>query len=256
MSFNLIKMLLKFTIGHTAISGDISQFYNVFKLRPKFWHLQLFLWQAGLDPGKPVDIAVIKTLIYGNSASAPLSEEGMRQLDDLVRKEDPELADSLTNGRFVHNLNDSLENLKAALRLQAAVDKAFAKYGAKIKGWATAGLPPAPEISENSYVGLAGMAWHALSDTVELKLQDLHFGKVICGRLSPTTVIFQGDISNLLNMEKFVPVKLTKRQITSKFMGIFDLRGLRIPITARLKRDLREISAAKPQWDHAMGPDG
>ena len=147
MSFNLIKMLLKFYIGHTAILGDISQFYNVFKLRPKFCHLQLFLWQAGLNPSKPVDIAFIKTLIYGNSASAPLSEEGMRQLDDLVRKEDPELADSLTNGRFGHNLNDSLENLKAALRLQAAVDRAFAKYGAKIKGWAIAGLPPAPEIS-------------------------------------------------------------------------------------------------------------
>ena len=34
MSMNLIKMLLKFSIGHTAISGDISQFYNVFKLKP------------------------------------------------------------------------------------------------------------------------------------------------------------------------------------------------------------------------------
>ena len=43
LSFNLIKMLLRFSIGHTALSGDISQFYNVFKLRPKYWHLQLFL---------------------------------------------------------------------------------------------------------------------------------------------------------------------------------------------------------------------
>jgi hypothetical protein len=48
-----------------------------------------------------VDIAVIKTLNYGNSASAPLSEEGMRQLADLVREEDPELADFLTKCRFM-----------------------------------------------------------------------------------------------------------------------------------------------------------
>ena len=57
---NLIKMLLKFSNGHTAISGDISQFYNVFKLKPEFWNLQLFLWQEAMDPGTPVNIAVIK----------------------------------------------------------------------------------------------------------------------------------------------------------------------------------------------------
>ena len=88
MSLNLIKMLLKFTIGHTAISGDISQFYNVFKLEPDFWNLQLFLWQEAMDPEKPVNSTVIKTLIYGNSASAPLTEECMRQLADIVREFD------------------------------------------------------------------------------------------------------------------------------------------------------------------------
>ena len=125
MSFNLIKSLLKFSIGHTAILGDIYQFYNVFKLRPTCWHLQPFVWQAKLDPNQPITIAVIKTLIYVNSASAPLSEEGLRQLADLVRDEDPELADFLTDGHFVDDLNDSLEDLQAALRLQEAVDRAF-----------------------------------------------------------------------------------------------------------------------------------
>ena len=156
MSFNLIKMLLKFSIGHTALSGDIFQFYNVFKLRPQYWHLQLFLFQANLDPSKPV--------------------EGMRQLAELVKKDDPKLAESLTTGRFVDDLNDSLETLEAALRLQATVDRAFAKLGVKVKCWAIAGMPPAPEISDNGYVGVAGMAWHAETDSVELKLADLHLG--------------------------------------------------------------------------------
>ena len=252
MSLNLIKMLLKFTIGHTAISGDISQFYNVFKLEPDFWNLKLFLWQEAMDPEKPVNIAVIKTLIYGNSASAPLTEEGMRQLADIVREFDPELADFFTDGRFVDDLNDSLATLAAALRLQEAVDEEFAKLGAKIKGWAIAGMKPAPEISENGYVGVAGMAWHPEGDFVELKIQDLHFGKVLRGRLSPNTKIFTGDKSSFGDMDKFVPRKLTKRQVTSKFMGIFDLRGLLIPLTSRLKRDLRDIVAVTPEWDHGV----
>ena len=252
ISMNLIKMLLKFSIGHTAISGDISQFYNVFKLKPEFWNLQLFLWQEALDPEKPVDIAVIKTLIYGNSASAPLSEEGMRQLAEIVKVYDAELADFLTDGRFVDDLNDSLATLEAALRLRTAVDEEFEKLGAKIKGWAIARMKPAPEISDNGYVGVAGMAWHPESDFVELKFQDLHFGKVVRGRLSPNTKTFKGDKTSITDMENFVPLKLTKRQVTSKVMGIFDMRGLLIPLTARLKRDLRSIGIVTPTWDHGI----
>ena len=142
-------MLIRFMIDDTAISGDISQFYNVFKLRPQYWHLQLFFWQAEMDPNSTVDIAVIKTLIYGNSASAPLSEEGMRQLANMVRPDDPELADFLTKCRFVDDLNDSMESIQAALRLKAVVDDAFTKLGVKVKGCAIAQQPPAPEISEN-----------------------------------------------------------------------------------------------------------
>ena len=48
--------------------------------------------------------------------------------------------------------------------------------------------------------------------------------KVIRGKLSPTTTIFKGDISDTIDMDKFVPIKLSKRQITSKFMGIFNHR--------------------------------
>ena len=142
MSLELIKMLLRFSIGQSALSGDISQFYNVFKLRPEYWNLQLFLWRADLDPNNPVDIAVIKTLIYGNSASAPLSEEGIRQLAALVKDHDPELAEFLINSRFVDDLNESMATEDMARRLMAAANAAFAELGAAIKGWAIARHPP------------------------------------------------------------------------------------------------------------------
>ena len=208
-SFNLIQMLLRFSIGTFGISGDISQFYNVFKLKPEFWHLQLFLWREALDPEKPVDIVVIKTIIYGNGAAAPISEEGMSQLADKVKPHDPELADFLTEARYVDDLNDSLESLEAALRLQGAVDAEFEKLGAKIKGWAVSKHPPAEEISENGLVGVAGYAWHPMSDSLELKLNQLHFGKIVRGRLSPNTLIFSGDSSCFGDMDKFVPAKLS-----------------------------------------------
>ena len=53
MSFNLTKMLLRFSIGSAGLSGDIKQFYNVFKLEEDFWHLQLFLWKEELKTDAP-----------------------------------------------------------------------------------------------------------------------------------------------------------------------------------------------------------
>ena len=249
MSFNLIKMLLRFCIGSVGLSGDIKQFYNVFKLEEEFWHLQLFLWKEDLKVDTPTLIAVIKTLIYGNKSSAPLSEEGMRLLAERVRPVNPELADFIMEARFVDDLNDSFANITEADLLREAVDKAFAEFGAEAKGWAITGKPPPAEISEDGIVGVAGTAWHPESDYVELKINPLHFGKPVRGRLPPKTPIF---IEGSFSMDNFVPRKLTKRMITSKFMGIFDLRGLLIPLTARFKRDLRDISNTTPDWDTAV----
>ena len=100
------------------------------------------MWKEALDPDKEVSIAVIKTLIYGNGCSAPVSEEGMAQLADRVKPEDPELAAFLTDSRFVDDLNDSLKDVESAHRLQNAVNEAFSKLGAKIKGWAISGQDP------------------------------------------------------------------------------------------------------------------
>ena len=249
MSFNLTKMLLRFSIGSAGLSGDIKQFYNVFKLEEDFWHLQLFLWKEELKTDAPTLIAVIKTLIYGNKSSAPLSEEGMRLLAEKVRPFNPRLADFIMNSRFVDDLNDSFANTTDARAMREALDRALADFGAECKGWAITGTPPPPEISEDGIVGVAGLAWHPESDYVELKINPLHFGRIVRGRLSPKTQVF---IKGKFTMENFVPKKLSKRMVTSKLMGIFDMKGTLIPLIARLKRDLRDIVSVTPEWDTAV----
>ena len=44
--------------------------------------------------------------------------------------------------------------------------------------------------------------------------------------------------------------------ITSKFLGIFDIKGLLIPLTGRFKKDLRDSSAMTPQQDHTVDSIG
>ena len=43
-NLNLIRLLLRWSVGMFAMSGDIAQFYNACKLDPQQWNLQRFLW--------------------------------------------------------------------------------------------------------------------------------------------------------------------------------------------------------------------
>ena len=79
-------------------------------------------------------IAVLKTLIYGKKASAPLSEKGICLLAKKVRPINPALANFITEARFVDDLNDSLSTLEAANDFQECMYKAFAEFGAECKG--------------------------------------------------------------------------------------------------------------------------
>ena len=255
MSLNLIKMMLRFSVGTHALSGDIKQFYNVFKLLPEYWHLQLFLWKKDLNPSNETVVAVIKTLIYGNKASAPQSEEGMRQFAEYLKTTNPKLADFLTNSRFVDDLNDSVASKEDMDNLQKDADQELASLGVEIKGWAKTGDPPSEEIAENGGVGVAGMHWCPDIDSLELKMSPLHFGKVARGRLPSSTKIFQGEFGNLEHMENFVPPNLSKRQVVSKFMGVFDPLGKLIPLTSKLKMDLRDLMADTPTWDEGVSMD-
>ena len=49
----------------------------------------------------------------------------MAQLADIVRPEDPELANFLAGTRFVDDPNDSLKDTDSAIWLETAVEEAF-----------------------------------------------------------------------------------------------------------------------------------
>jgi len=142
MSLNLIRMLLRFIIGTHAISADLKQFYNCFRLVEEHWHLQLFLWKENMDPDSETTVAVVKTLIYGNKSSAPQTEEGMRQFANHLQKTDQKLADFFTECRFVDDLNSSEASELDCDSLQTRAEEALNSLGVQTKGWGKSGEHP------------------------------------------------------------------------------------------------------------------
>ena len=83
------------------------------------------------------------------------------------------------------------------------------------------------------------MSWDPELDTLEVRIPSLHFGSVRRGRVMTGTEFFTGG--NFGDFDKFVPRDLTKRTIVSKYLSVFDLQGKLIPVTARMKRDVRTV---------------
>ena len=90
-TINLLKLVLNFRIGKSAVTGDLTQFYNSCKLIPTQWNLQRFLFKADLEPSSPVKEGVIKTLIYGVTSVSAQSENMMGKLGELIEKQKPDV---------------------------------------------------------------------------------------------------------------------------------------------------------------------
>ena len=96
-------------------------------------------------------------------------------------------------------------------------------------------------------VGVAGNAWHPMTDTLELKLQPLHFGRIVRGRLAPSTKTFLGDTTSDRDIDDFMTRRLTRRQINSKHMGVFDIKVLQSPLKV-LQSPLKFVNTFIGKW--------
>ena len=90
-------------------------------------------------------------------------------------------------------------------------------------------------------------------DTMECKVPALHFGSVARGRIKAGTKVFEGSMES--DMEKFIPQKVTPRQIASKYLGFYDILQLSLPVIAGMKRDLRSVMKETNGWDVPISAD-
>ena len=252
-TLNLVKVLLRFSVGKFGVTGDLQQFYNACKLDPDMWNLQRFLWLENLDPKGEVLEAVMTTLIYGVKCVSAQSEFALEELAKQIEEEFPELASFLVNSRYVDDLQDSRSTQDKCFTLAKNADTVFERIGLKCKAWTYSGLPPPAAVSKDGLsIGVGGFAWYSEGDILELKIPQLHFGKPKRGKF-PETVKFFNESD--MTMNEFVPQKLTKRQVTSKLASVYDILGKLAPITIGLKVDLSDVFKCTKDWDDAIPLD-
>ena len=251
-TLHLINMLLRFKVGRHAITGDLTQFYNSCKLKPNQWNLQRFLFREDLNPDSEILEFVITTLIYGVKCVSAQTEHAIALLADHIKENYPELANFLIRSRYCDDMGDSRAVKEELYQLAADADLNFAKVGLKCKVWTMSETSPSEEASVDGVtVNVGGINWFPEVDAIETKIPLLHFSKKRRGRLPENTKFFDGKV---MNIEDFVPKKLTRTHVTSKLASVFDFMGHLAPMLSGLKSDLREVVQHTIGWKDSM-PD-
>ena len=252
-TLNIVRLVLDFTLGLCVVTGDLSQFYYSFSLRPNQWNLQRFLWRDGLNPDNPVREGIIGALIYGIKSVSCQTETAMEYIADACEESLPNLAKFIRKCRYVDDMAKSDISLDELKILVNDADSLFAMIGLKCKGWIFSGEPPPNAVKlEGECVKVAGLRWMPEVDTIEVPVPDLHFAKKSRGKLPDNAKIFEGDFADL---DSFVPQKLTRRNVASKLASLYDLLGKFTPILAGLKLDLRKVVKNTDGWDDQMPAD-
>ena len=171
----------------------------------------------------------------------------------MVAKVKPRVAEMVSGSRFVDDLADSDKDLKTIKKLQKDSDEAFESVGLKCKGWSVSGSNPHPDVTNDGInVDVGGVQWGPALDVISVKIPPLHFGKKSRGKLQIGTEIFEGSFNEL---SAFVPKKMTRRQVISKFHSLFDPYGLLVPLTACMKVHSRLAVKETDDWDGEISPE-
>ena len=252
-SLNLLRLLLRFSIGLFAMTGDLSQFYYSCKLKPEQWNLQRFLFRDNLDPDGELREGVIGALIYGIKCVSAQTEHAMEEIAKAMEQDYPELAKLIRMCRYVDDMGESSTEKEFLKMVVKQADEVFKKIGLSCKGWTWSGEDPPEKIMKaGCTVSIAGQRWTPKVDCIEVPIPDLHFGVRRRGRVDDKVPRFKGTKDD---MEKFIPLKLTRRKIASKVASIYDLLGKLAPILAGLKVDLSEVVKLTIGWDDPVTLD-
>ena len=131
---NLAGIHIKWRTHKHAFHTDVSKMYNAVRLKKAHWRYQLYLWNDGLDSGKPPVWKVIKTLIYGVRSSGNQAECALRRTVELSKIRYPEACEAVQSDTYVDDCISGTSCRDTTLRVTDEISVALAKGGFKLKG--------------------------------------------------------------------------------------------------------------------------
>ena len=123
-SLNLLKMIVRFSIGTFAVTGDFQQFYCSCRLAPEEYNLVRFLFRPELDTESEPLEAVLKALIFGMKSASGQSECAKYKLANHCQEEKPDVS-TLLKESYVDDMGESKQKKEQIDKLTEDADGVF-----------------------------------------------------------------------------------------------------------------------------------
>ena len=248
------RLLHTFRADKVAVAGDLSSFYNRFKLDPSHWSLQKFRWSPTLDPDGVLETFIVKTVIYGVRAAGNLAAFGVEKLKVLH----PELRSFLT-AQYVDDIAKNFSSLREAKETVGHCKDILKSYELEFKSGDMVFSGEAPDdalLDDEGRYHVGPLKWEPVSDTYRVRVPILHMGKSDKGSMAHLSICDADKPEEIL---KFLPKKFSLATLLSKVAANYDGgSGHLTPLIAPLRQLTRSIllhtqeDGGETDWDFLL----
>ena len=229
---DICVVLLRFRMHTYIISADVTKMFRQIRVRPEDAAYQCVLWkQPNQDK---VEVFRINVVVFGLASSPYLAIRTMNQVAEDEGEEFPLAKKIITENFYVDDVLASFNSVGEAKEAAHQLKTALGNRGFPLCKWVSncdevlMGIPEELKLQkiakELNYDGIKALGFH-----YNFKTDSLHFK-------------LQHDTSEIL----------TKREVLSKIMGLYDPTGLLGPITFTIKIIMQDIWATNIGWDEVV----
>ncbi|XP_058840965.1 uncharacterized protein LOC131696442 [Topomyia yanbarensis] len=226
----LFDLLLDFRCHDKVVTADIAKMYPQVNVHEDDSWFQCIVWRD--NPSEAIQAYRLKTVTYGEAASSFLACRALHQVGEKIRLDQPEIAKIIQTCFYVDNLMMGGDSVEGLLKQRLAAEVELMKRGFPLRKWASNDPTiiqdvPSEDLEREIYIGdhdiikTLGVAWSPREDTFRFLRDDR--------MVSKTT--------------------MTKRQLASEVLRLYDPLGMMQPVIITAKILLQSLWKSQLEWD-------
>lgn len=233
---SLFEILMRFRSYRFVFSCDIEKMYRQVLITPEHRAYQRILWRD--HPRAKLQTLQLNTVTYGVASAPFLATRVLKHICSGQEDRYPGAIFALNNSTYVDDILSGNNSLEAAQSIQLELIEVLEKNGFHPRKWCS----NAPDLLCNvPSKDIENVAVSILDGAASIK----------------TLGLFWDPITDVLRIA--VPTvcathSMTKRQLLSQIMKIFDPLGLLGPVVLKAKLFMQEVWASGCDWDDQLPP--
>ncbi|XP_055613352.1 uncharacterized protein LOC129759844 [Uranotaenia lowii] len=229
-------LLLDFRCHDKVLMADIAKMYRQVHVHETDSWYQCIAWRD--NPSEAIQAYRLKTVTYGEAASSFLACRALHQVGEEIRSHQPSIADIIQKCFYVDNLMMGGNSAEGILSQRKAVEAALLQRGFPLRKWASNDASiiedvPADDLEKEINIGnhdvikTLGVAWSPRGDTFRFLVEDRNASKQT----------------------------ITKRQLASEVLRLYDPLGIMQPVIITAKILLQSLWKTKLGWEDQIPPE-